>query len=224
MKLFLSDLHLGSPLFDKENEIKQLFNCNKYDEVFIIGDIIDTWENSVKTITLKYESLIQSINTSVAKVYIIKGNHDPKIIDLKRIFYKCHVLDNKELNLNGKKTLLIHGHEFDGVMVKYLGINKLLFPIQWLCERLNLNISNWLNTTYHSVAAKISDKHYNDIVLEIEKRVIEKYKDYDILIMGHTHLEKFVYTYKPVYINTGSLIHDPSYLEYDSGIFVRRRL
>jgi len=223
-KLFISDFHLGSPLFSKERQVAQLFNCSNYKEIYIIGDVIDTWENDVSKIVKQYDSLIRTINNSPAKILIIKGNHDPDIDKLKFIFHSCEVVVNKEISLDGKKVILVHGDEFDDIVIKYLWITKLWFPIHWFLERIGVNIKGYLRELFHSISAKKQHKHYNDIVSDIEKEAVKKYSDYSIVIMGHTHLSKLVYTSKPMYINTGSLIHDPCCIEYDNGIFTKKEL
>ena len=98
------------------------------------------------------------------------------------------------------------------------------FPIHWFLERIGVNIKGYLRELFHSISAKKQHKHYNDIVSDIEKEAVKKYSDYSILIMGHTHLSKRVYISKPIYINTGSLIHDPCCIEYDNGIFTKKEL
>jgi len=223
-KLFISDFHLGSPLFKKEKQIIQLFNCNDYKEIYILGDIIDTWEDDLNNITEQYRLLIIAINNSPAKVFIIKGNHDPDIQKLKFIFHSCEVVDKIEIELNDTKVIMIHGDEFDDVIIKYMWVAKLWFPFHWLLERIGINIKGYLRELFHSISMKKDHKYYNDIVTETEERAVKKYKDYSILIMGHTHLSKRVYISKPIYINTGSLIHDPCCIEYDNGIFTKKEL
>jgi len=222
--LFISDFHLGSPLFSKEYEVTQLFKCSDYKEIYIVGDVIDTWEGDVKEIAKKYDALIRYINNAIGKVYIIKGNHDPDIQKLKFIFHSCEVVFNKEINLDGKRVIIIHGSEFDDIIIKYSWMAKLFFPVHWVLERIGINVKGFLRELFHSVSKKIQDKHYNDIISDIEKTAVKKYSNYSILIMGHTHLPKVVYTSKPMYINTGSLVHDPCYIEYDNGIFTKKEL
>jgi len=223
-KLFISDFHLGSPLFSKERKVAQLFNCSNYKEIYIIGDIIDTWENDISKISKQYDSLIRIINNSPAKVCVIQGNHDPDIDKLKFIFHNCEVVVNKEISLDGKKAMLVHGDEFDDVVIKYLWLAKVWFPIHWVLERVGINVKGFLRDLFHSISKKKQHKHYNDIISDIEKAAVKKYSDYSIIIMGHTHLSKFVYTSIPTYINTGSLLNDPCCVEYNNGIFTKKEL
>lgn len=223
-KLFISDLHLGSPLFRKGYQLIQLFNCSNYKEIYIIGDVIDTWEDSVDNIIEQHRLLILAINNSPAKVFIIRGNHDPDINKLKFIFHSCEVVDRMEVNFGDTKVIMIHGDEFDDVVIKYSWVAKIWFPFHWILERFGINIKGYLRELFHSISKKKDHKHYNDIITEIEKRAVKKYKAYSIIIMGHTHLAKMVYTSTPIYLNTGSMLIDSSCIEYDNGIFTKREL
>jgi len=60
--LFLSDFHLGSPLFESENEILSLLN-DDYDMVFLLGDTIDTWEDDLWSIVTKNNVLLRKLNS-----------------------------------------------------------------------------------------------------------------------------------------------------------------
>jgi UDP-2,3-diacylglucosamine pyrophosphatase LpxH len=223
-KLFISDLHLGSPLFKKEYQITQLFNCSNYKEIYILGDVIDTWEDDLNNITEQYRRLIIAINHSPAKVFILKGNHDPSVEKLKFIFHSCEVTNKIEIYLGDKKVIMVHGDEFDDAIIKYSWVAKMWFPLHWLLERFGINIKGYLRELFHSIAKKKDNKHYNDIITEIEKRAVEKYKDYSVIIMGHTHLAKMVYTSTPIYLNAGSMLVDPSCIEYDNGVFTKREI
>lgn len=216
--IFLSDLHLGSPLFKSKNKVMELLN-NKYDKVFILGDLIDLWEDDIENILYDNRDIITLLNQQ--NVVIVKGNHDPDINTLKKIFTNVEVVYSFELDMEGNKYLLIHGDECDDLLKKYFLLIKLIYPIQWIGERLfNLNLRGWLRTFLHSVSAKKQNKKYNDLVTDIEKTLVKKYEDsYDYLLLGHTHLPKLVKHDKLSYINCGDWIHSRSYVVYDNGVF-----
>ena len=225
MDLYLSDLHLGNPLFESEKAILKLLNEPKYDKIFILGDIIDTWETPVESIRKKHEHLITQINLRAKQgpVIIIRGNHDPNILVMHSIFDMCRIFES----LREGKTMFVHGHEFDELITKYYWLAKLIFPIRWLLERLGVNLLAYTRNLYHSVAAKKQNKQYDDLVLGIEKQAVAKYeKDFDYLVMGHTHLPKLVPRdadpddpRKCDYINTGDWIHNRTYIERDENKF-----
>jgi len=216
--LFLSDFHLGSPLFKSENEIFSLLN-DDYDVVFLLGDTIDTWEDDLWSIVTKNNMLLRKLN-SLPNLIIIKGNHDPDLDDLSRVFPAKEVVWSYEFEDNGKKGIVVHGDEFDHMVTKYSWIARLLWPINWLLERVGINIKAFFRETYHSLAAKREKKYYNDLVLTVEKEIVNKYKDkYDYIVIGHTHLPKLIVQDDYVYVNCGDWIHNQTYVIYEDGNF-----
>jgi len=228
MDLYLSDLHLGNPLFNSEKEILNLLNDSRYEKITILGDIIDTWEAPVDTITKQHKHLINQINQrgKQGPVRIVRGNHDPNVFVMHSIFDMCRIFEDYRED----DMLFIHGHEFDELITKYYWLAKLIFPIRWFLERIGVNLLAFTRNLYHSVAAKKQDKKYNDLVLGIEKYAVKKYENgCNYLIMGHTHLPKLVLRdsdpdepRKCDYINTGDWIHNCTYVERDGKDFKLR--
>lgn len=225
MDLYLSDLHLGNPLFKDEATILQLLNSPKYDRIVILGDIIDTWEAPVDRIKSLYGHLINQINQRAkhGPVLMIRGNHDPNIVTMHAIFDMCRIFES----LRDTSTIFVHGHEFDELITRHYWLAKLIYPIRWFLERLGVNLLAYTRNLYHSIAAKRQDKNYNSLVLDMEKHMVAKYeKEFDYLVMGHTHLPKIVLRNadpkdprKCDYINTGDWIHNRTYVERDGNEF-----
>lgn len=218
--LFLSDLHLGSPLFDSESEsiIMALLDGN-YDKIFIVGDTIDSWEEKLTTIRLSYVNLFAKLN-NLDNVIIIKGNHDPSLSELQNFFPFKEVTDDYVIYDSNKSMIIMHGDEFDNLVRKYSWFAKIIFPIHWFFERFGLNLKGFFRTTLYSISAKRQKKYYNDLVLDMEKGLVNKYKElYDCIVVGHTHFPKKVTGDNFVYVNCGDWIHNKSYVEYEGGKF-----
>lgn len=225
MELYLSDLHLGNPLFKDEAMILKLLNDVKYDKIVILGDIIDIWEAPVDTIKSQYGDLINQINLRAKQgpVLIVRGNHDPNTLIMNSMFDMCRIFEY----LRDNDTLFLHGHEFDQLITKHFWIAKLIYPVRWFLERLGVNLLAYTRNLYHSVAAKRQGKKYNSLVLDMEKHAVAKYeKDCNYLIMGHTHLPKIVLRNSDPdeprecdYINTGDWIHNRTYVEREGNKF-----
>jgi len=225
MDLLISDIHLGSPLFDLEEQLISLLSDDKYKRVFIIGDLIDSWEKDLTEIIEENKRVIDCINESKKFIMIIKGNHDPSIDMLKGIFPGRSIYLNYSIDFGNKTAILTHGHEFNFMITKTLSLTKLLFPFQWASERLGFNLNGKLRDLYHSVASKMQHKKYNELVFGIEKKAAERYSEYDVIIMGHTHKEKLVkLSPTKYYVNTGSFVHWPVYTEFVNDSFVTKRI
>ncbi len=210
-RLFIGDLHLGSPLFKYFNEVIKLITGD-YDEVVIVGDIIDTWEDDINNILKDSKRIITAINNLGQKAVIIKGNHDPSIEVMRAIFPKAQVLDKY---INGK-LLVIHGEEFDSLVTKFDWLAKIMHPIHWIFQRFGWNIKGWFRELFHSISTKRQKKYYNDLISEVEKSTVRKYGvKYDYIVMGHTHLPKYVTTPMTVYLNCGDWVHNCTYIVSD---------
>ena len=103
MKIFISDLHISSPLFKKDKEIINLINTKEVEEVFILGDILDTWEEDpYRTMENKKDFIYEINQCDKIKVMLI-GNHDPEINIMKEIFTNTIVTDKYDMELFGKR-------------------------------------------------------------------------------------------------------------------------
>jgi UDP-2,3-diacylglucosamine pyrophosphatase LpxH len=217
--LFLSDLHLGSPLFESEDKILSLLE-EEYFRVFFIGDIIDVWEDNLVSIVADNQNLLKKIN-ELKDVIIIKGNHDPDISTLESVFYGKYVNDMHSFKVDDKSILVIHGDEFDWLVTKYSWLAKLLFPIHWILERFGINLKGWFRDLFCSISSKRDKKYYNELVLDMEKELFNKYKGlYDCIVVGHTHLPKIIREDDFIYVNCGDWVHNKTYVIYEDGQFI----
>jgi len=208
--LYLSDIHLGNPYFKYEEIIIQLIEQD-YENIFIIGDLIDVWEDSIEHILEKHSRLISKLNL-LKNLIIIRGNHDPEIVDLQNIFPEVNICDQY---VSSENFILLHGYDFDKLITKYSWLAKSFYPIQWMFERFNIDLTYFFRNLFYSISMKRKKKYYNDLVLEIEKEIVLKYNQYDAVIIGHTHFPKIFNTKTVKYINCGDWTHSCTYVEYD---------
>jgi len=217
--LFLSDLHLGSPLFESEDKVLSLLE-EEYDKIILVGDIIDIWESGLLSIIADNQILLKKIN-ELENVIVIKGNHDPNIPTLESVFYGKYVNDMYSFKVDGKLILVIHGDEFDWLVTKHSWLAKLLFPIHWILERFGINLKGWFRDLFCSISSKRDKKYYNELVLDMEKELFNKYKGfYDCIVVGHTHLPKIIEENNFIYVNCGDWVHNKTYIVYENGKFI----
>ena len=221
-RLIFSDFHIGNPLFKDVyiKSIKQIFKDNIYDEIIINGDIIDIWENSKNKILYEYEPFIKFINerAKYIPIYIICGNHDPDFDSMNEIFNSCIV---KQYSYSDSKSIFIHGHEFDYLILNYSYIIRFL---NYFCigfEKIGIDIKSFFREYLYSVSMKRSKAYYSDLVLDIEKDAVLKYcENYQNIILGHTHFPKITKINSLCqYINSGDIIHNNSYVVQNDNYF-----
>jgi UDP-2,3-diacylglucosamine pyrophosphatase LpxH len=213
--VIFSDLHLGSPLFNKRRDFVKLIKSPNYDTIILNGDVLDVWEMKLRKIVDSNSNIIDSINDIAKdkKVVFIKGNHDPEINDIRHLFPNAQVVQSYQM----KDLFVIHGDEFDEFVNKYSYWAKLLFIPHWIGERFGLNLKAFFRELTHSISNKRKKKYYKELVRDINNEAIKKYKDRcKFLVMGHTHNPEIIKQEGCTYINGGDLIHNYTYVEFNT--------
>ena len=220
-KLFISDLHLGSPLFKKEKEVINLLISDIYNEIFILGDVFDCWEGNVWMIFNKYREMIKILNDQGNKIVLIKGNHDPSFEVLTEVLYNCKIIEGVyNSNFNGQEIAMSHGNEFD----PDYWWTKAFFPIHWVLQRFGFNVKGWIREKIYISEAKRLGVSLDDIVVEAERKLVNEFKSYDIYVCGHSHMPKIVQTESLLFVNVGSLIYKPCFYEFEDGKFIKKEI
>jgi UDP-2,3-diacylglucosamine pyrophosphatase LpxH len=210
MDLYISDLHVGSPLFIHSRLVEQLLASNKYEKIYLLGDILDVWEGKLPALIKRNTSLVKTLRavSNEKEVNMVVGNHDPSIEELNMIFPQMKI----EKSLEVGNTAILHGHIFDELITQFSWLARGMFYIQKKFERLGIDPSAFFRELYHSVAAKRQEKYYSDLVLAIEKEAVETHRKFKYVFMGHTHMPK-ISRGRTTYVNTGDWTHNYTYVE-----------
>jgi len=217
--LFVSDIHLGTKQCQVEYLLKFIHE-NTFDNVFLVGDIIDIYALSHKWYwTKEHNTFIQKIlrlSRKGTNVIYIPGNHDDVlrewIQEVHPFFFGDIVIVNQHVyqTVKGKKLLLIHGDEFDGA-IRSMGW------LYWVGDRaydiaLRLNtVYNWFRRMfgmqYWSLSAYLKSKVKGAIAVvnNFEELVTRKclVEGYDGVIYGHTHTPSIKKIKTKLVINDG---------------------
>lgn len=220
--LFLSDIHLGSPLFKGEDMIESLL-YDTYNYVIINGDILDTWEAPLSVLIRNNEAFINRLN-EIEKLVIVRGNHDPSINELRIAFpdaalvSECLTIEDGDFRIKVR-----HGHEYDDLILKHYWLAKMFFPFQWVSSRFGVNLKGWIRDLLHSIAVKKHDPQYGDLIYDIEKRAVKEAMEEGChsVVLGHTHMPKITLG-ECIYVNIGDWISHTTYVVYDNGEFYLR--
>lgn len=231
--IFISDTHLIANGCEA-NLLADFLDETWCEKLILVGDIIDGWR--AKSSFLKLVGLnrnrygifcnneqVRAIKKLLSKItkckveYII-GNHDDFLIEYLDILKEFGSLDLYEEYIhettNGKKYLVIHGHQFDGIIMYHewlafladYSYGFLLFLskiIQWFRNKFGLK--GYWSLSYvikHKVKIGI------EIIYNFESTLINycKKKGYDGVICGHTHFpcDKFIDGIR--YLNCGDWV------------------
>jgi UDP-2,3-diacylglucosamine pyrophosphatase LpxH len=197
--IFLSDIHLGTKGC-KAELLLEFLDRHHCDQLFLVGDIVDGWRLTrnwywPKTHNQVLQKFLAMARDGTRVVYI-PGNHDEIARDYHRLTVgEVVILRDAEFETrDGRKFLVIHGDEFDGV-VKYA---KWLAYLGDAAYNAALSLNNWYNLArrrlgypYWSLSAylKLKVKNAVEYIDNFENALTEeaRRRKLDGVICGHIH-------------------------------------
>lgn len=228
--IWISDIHLGT----KDAQAELLLDFLKYNEshqLYLVGDIIDGWQLKKSWHWQQsHNDVVQKILRKARKgteVIYIPGNHDEAARDYTGMSFGgiqiCR--EAEHLTADGRRLLIIHGDEFDGVMqyAKWLAHvgDKLYMWALALNRHLN-KIRRALGKPYWSLSQYLKHKVKNAVsfITQFESILADaaKRRGFDGVICGHIHQAE-IKTYEGIfYGNCGDWVESLTALvEDDNG-------
>ena len=228
--IFVSDLHLGARASQAELFSNFLKN-NTCDNLFLVGDIIDGWRLKRKWYwPQSHTDAIRRILTAAkrdTRVYYIPGNHDEsirKFLAFDITFGRIKFFDRYiHIGANGKRYLVIHGDQFDGLMMpnrKWLmHVGDVAYNmLVWFNTHLN-TVRGWIGRDYWSLSQflKSRTKSALNYINSFEDHLAEHclHHGYDGVICGHIHTPVIKTVNDVAYMNTGDMCESISAIVED---------
>jgi UDP-2,3-diacylglucosamine pyrophosphatase LpxH len=225
--VWISDIHLGTKHARTEEllEFLRVVDC-KY--LYLVGDFIDGWELKFRWFWRDdYNVLIQKLlrkSRKQTKVIYITGNHDEFIDQFAGMRFGSVVMAHQVIHTaaDGKKYLVIHGHQADG-----------LTHFNHLLEKLGSHLYNWildvnlhfnrlrraLGFGYWSLAAYLKSKAKSAVkfVTEYETTLaaMARNQQTDGVICGHIHRAEMKMIGDVAYLNCGDWVESCTALVED---------
>jgi len=228
MIVFISDIHLGSR-HAKAEQCYEFLCSVQPEKLYLVGDIIDGWRLQKKWYwPQKHTKLLKKIVTLSQKgteVIYVTGNHD----EFLRSWAPCDVgkikvVNRADLEIEGKKYLVIHGDFFDYLMRSQFGqlVMKLGDKAYDAVTYINLwitRIRRWLGLDYWSLSRYLKSKAKNAANyignFEGEMAKYARSKGYDGIIAGHIHSACNREIEGIHYLNTGDWVESMTAIIYD---------
>ena len=225
--LFISDIHLGTPGC-KADLLLDFLRHNEAETIFLVGDIIDGWR--IKRSWFWHEShnaVVQEILHKVrhgTRIIYVPGNHDEALRDYTGLdiagIYVCDEFVHQ--TADGRKMLVLHGDQFDGV-VRYAA---------WLAHLGDraygaaLALNNWLHIVrrslgmpYWSLSSYLKQKVKNAVeyISSFEQAVAREAQDRNLdgVICGHIHHAEMRTINGILYCNDGDWVESCTALAED---------
>jgi len=225
--IWISDVHLGT----KHAQVGKLLEFLRDTEsahLYIVGDFIDGWQLRRKWFwNDEHNTLIQKVlrkNRKHTHVTFITGNHDEFLEKFFGIPFGTVRLVERAVHTgaNGNKYLVIHGHQFDGLVhfnrvlerVGTVLYDKILDLNVWINRiRRSFGFGYWSFASYIKLRAKSAVKYvtdYEDTMLQFGRK-----SGMAGVICGHIHRPEIRQVGDMLYMNCGDWVENCTALVED---------
>jgi UDP-2,3-diacylglucosamine pyrophosphatase LpxH len=216
--IWLSDIHLGTRGC-KADFLLDFLRCNDCEYLYLVGDIIDGWQLRRSWFwDQAHNDVVQKILRKARKgtqVIYVPGNHDEFARGyVNNMFGGITVKPDAIHEMrDGRRLLVIHGDEFDGV-VRYA---KWLAMLGDVAYQLVLSLNHWFNKIrrqfgypYWSLSAYLKHKVKNAVqfIDDFESMVAREavLRGVDGIVCGHIHKAELKYINGVLYCNDGDWV------------------
>ena len=197
--IFVSDIHLGTRGCKAEFFLDFLKHTES-DQLYLVGDIIDGWRLKKNWFwTQAHNDVVQKVLRKARKgtdVIYVPGNHDAFARDfLDHAFGEIKVVrDAVHTSVDGRRLLVVHGDEFDGVMMHARWLAVLGDTAYTAALALNnwFNIARrWVGLPYWSLSKYLKHKVKNAVAFiadyeQVMARMARE-RGADGVVCGHIH-------------------------------------
>jgi len=225
--IFISDVHLGTKGC-KAEPLADFLNRNSCDTLFLVGDIVDGWRLRHRWYwpeahNCVLEAFLRHIDAGTRVVYV-PGNHDEvfrtycgrSIAGVEITREAIHV------TADGKRLLVLHGDQFDGVIAyaRWLALlgdwtYGLAMELNEICHLLR----RLLGLEYWSLSAflKLKVKNALEYICRFENAVACEVgtRGLDGVVCGHIHHPAIKALGGVLYINDGDWVESCTALVED---------
>jgi UDP-2,3-diacylglucosamine pyrophosphatase LpxH len=230
--VFLSDIHLGTRGC-RADFLLDFLRRTECERLFLVGDVVDGWRLRKSWYwTEEFDEVVRHVlrlARSGVQVTYIPGNHDEmfrawlglEVAGIRLVREAVHV------TADGRRLLVIHGDEFDGVIryARFLALlgdwayDRALVANRWFNEarrRLGYpywSLSQWMKRQVKG-AVKAIDRFEAALATEARRRGL------DGVICGHIHHAEMRMVQGVLYMNDGDWVESCTALvEHADGRF-----
>lgn len=229
--IFISDVHLGTKDARAEYLLDFLVHI-RCDYLFLNGDIFDIWK--MKTSRWHWPMLntqllqcVMALAAQGTQVVYVPGNHDEFFRD-----YLGSELGGVQIHreyrhtlADGRRALILHGDEFDGVVrhsrvLKWLG--NVGYELLMGMNRISTRVRRSLGKGYWSLSLAIKNQVPNarTYIDKFETAAIRhaREQEVDVVVCGHIHHANLRQEGAVLYANSGDWVeHCTAVIEQENG-------
>jgi UDP-2,3-diacylglucosamine pyrophosphatase LpxH len=226
--VFISDIHLCA-YGCRSEECYNFLSSNTFYTLFLVGDILDLWKlrRSIYFPPSHFKLLryILELAAKGVKINYIVGNHDEYLREfIPFCFNNIFVMDEMEYTLaNGNRLLVIHGDQYDAIMINAKWLMKLGDIGYDILMRSN-NLVHWVRSLfgyeYWSLSAYLKRKTKSAVnfISKYEQVVsdVVRTKKVDGVVCGHIHHAELKEIEGFTYINCGDWVESCTAIAEDA--------
>ncbi|MGD2055627.1 MAG: UDP-2,3-diacylglucosamine diphosphatase [Gammaproteobacteria bacterium] len=216
--IWLSDIHLGT-CGCKAEYLLDFLRANESDYLYLVGDIIDGWQLKRSWYWDQYHNdVIQKLLRKVRKgtvVVYIPGNHDEFAREYVGSVFGGITVRSRATHemLDGRKLLVLHGDEFDGIIrharwLAVLGDMAYHFALSlnhWLNRvRRRLGYPYWSLSVYLKHKVKDAARYIDNFEAVVAREAAQR--GYAGIVCGHIHKAEIKQIDGVLYCNDGDWV------------------
>ena len=197
--IWISDIHLGTRGCNAAMLIDFLDSTDS-ETMYLVGDIIDGWRMKRKFYWPAAHNdvvwrVMKRANRGTRVVYV-PGNHDEMFRQFTGMSFGGVEIRRKAIHhtADGRKLLVIHGDEFDTIMLAHRWLAFVGdFAYEWLmrCNHIVNKVRAWMGKPYWSLSktAKHKVKNAVEFISRFEEVVAHEaaLRGVDGVVCGHIH-------------------------------------
>lgn len=197
--IFISDVHLGTKGCQAEVLLDFLKHCDA-EFVYLVGDIVDGWRLKRSWYWPRsHNDVVQKLLRKARKgshIIYVPGNHDEFLRHYYDLSFGDIEIKNNPIHTtaDGRRLLIIHGDQYDNVMMcsrwlAYLGDNayEMLLRLNQPINKIRrlLGLSHWSLSAF----LKLKVKNAVNFISCFEEVVASDAKDKNVdgVVCGHIH-------------------------------------
>lgn len=226
----ISDLHLGNPFSRSGNEVFRFLRWaseNGYD-VCINGDGLEIAQSTFAKMTTEVPGFLRALSQvrkQGREVYYVVGNHDIALEHFLDDWGMMKTSPFLNVSSGGKRIHIEHGHLYDPFFVRYPKLYEFLtalasIPLKFFPSsyRLWIQFERWKTSRRVRKTGIVGEPYqFRRAASEIAQR------GFDAVVFGHTHHPgRIELENGAVYLNSGSWLLTPHYVEINEGKVVLR--
>jgi UDP-2,3-diacylglucosamine pyrophosphatase LpxH len=226
--LWISDIHLGTRDC-KAAYLLDFLKNNESDTLYLVGDIVDGWrlKTSWHYWDQRHNDVVQKILRKARKgtrVILVPGNHDEVLREFDGMHFGGVEIRREAVHhtADGRRLLVVHGDQFDGVVRHAKAIAKLG---SWAYDAA-LRLNHWYNGArrllglpYWSLSAYLKHRVKDAVafIASFEEEMIAetRRRGLDGVVCGHIHHAEIRDAGGVLYCNDGDWVESCTALAED---------